>query len=232
MATSAETDDPFPEFERRRREPSSGTGPDRVYERTVALLREWAAAADERSRGGSREHHLRRFLWSELTADGERVSVTSPRGTDTPDIVVDGSVGIEMVSSLNQGATGWFHRELHTLGEGYEHLVVFGNDIDGEHLDRWRHLQSSITHDDVGLRGIAFVDTIDEESGPEGSAGRLVAPETAAILLLSLPIAALAAQLLVDFLLSLETTGSSLVVAVVIVYLVGVSLLGCVLKLL
>lgn len=230
MSTTVDPDAASPSPTPERSPPTEGPDADAVYRRTVALLRRWANDEVSGGEGSLREHHLRRYLWKELNAAGCGAPVTSPRGTDTPDIVVDGTVGVEIVASLNQGATGWFHRELHTLCEGYEHLVVFGYGIDGEHTDRWRHLQSSVTASDIDLRGIAFVDTLDDEV-PTTDSGRLpVAPETAALIALGTPMALLGARILVEFVVSLETIGTGLLVAVVLVYLLGTSLLAFVLR--
>lgn len=226
MSTTVDPDAQSPSPTPERSPPTESPDADAVYRRTVVLLRRWASDEANGAEGTLREHHLRRYLWEELDAAGCGATVTSPRGTDKPDIVVDGTVGVKIVSSLNQGATGWFHRELHTLCEGYDYLVVFGYGIDGEHTDRWRHLQSSVTASDIDLRGITFLDTLDEEvSTPES--GRLpVAPETAALLALGTPMALLGARVLAEFVLSLETIGTGLLAAVAMTYLFGTSLLA------
>ncbi len=230
MATTADADPAGPSPTPERSPPPAEPDGDMVYRRTVALLRRWVRDEISGSESKLREHHLRRYLWGELTAAGCGATVTSPRGTDTPDIVVDGSVGVEILSSLNQGATGWFHRELHMLCEGYDYLVVLGYGIDGEHTDRWRHLQSSVTPGDIDLRGIAFVDTLDDEIPTTDAGGLPVAPETAALLALGTPMALLGARVLIEFVASLDTIGTGLVVAVVLTYLLGTSLLAFTLR--
>jgi len=221
----------------RSRSPTTGPSDDRslsdaVYARTAKVLRKWVATEATDNRGTLREHHLRRHLWKAFSAAGRATTVTAPRGTDTPDIVVDDSVGIKIVSALNQGATGWFRRELHTLGEGYDYLVVFGYGIGDDDRDRWRHLQSSTTPKGIDVRGVSFVDSLDTDDETGTSVWPPLAPETMALLVVTLPLALVGAKLLAEFVLSLETIGASVVVAVALVYLLGASLLGLVLKLL
>ncbi len=230
MSTIVDSEAVTPAAETERSPPSDRRDADGVYRRTVSLLRRWAGEEVDGGSNRLREHHLRRFLWEELAAAGHGTDVTSPRGTDTPDIVVDGTVGVEIVASLNQGATGWFHRELHTLCEGYDHLVVFGYGIAGDDTDRWRHLQSSVTASDVDLRGISFVDTLEDETTTADSGRLPVAPETAALMTLATPLVLLGARMLYEFVASLETIGTGLLVAVVMVYLLGTSLLAFVLR--
>jgi len=206
-----------------------------VYRRTAALLRRWAEtrSSEGDGEGSQREHHLRGYLWRQLSdALGHPATVTQPRGTDTAESVLEERIGVKIVSSLNQGASGWFHRELHTLSQGYDYLVVFGHGLDGEHTDLWRNLQTCISPSDVDAEALTFVDTIDADEPSADASGRAVAPETAAVALLALPAVAIGLRTLAAFALSLDSIGTGLLVAVGLVYLVGASLLGLVLGLL
>lgn len=229
MSTSVPTGGPAPSVD--ASEPST----EAVYRRTAALLRRWAEtrSSEGEGDGSQREHHLRGYLWRQLSDALDRTAtVTQPRGTDTADIVVEERIGVKIVSSLNQGASGWFHRELHTLSEGYDYLVVFGHGLDGEHTDLWRNLQTCISPTDVDAEGLTFVDTIDPDEPSNETTGRAVAPETAAIALLALPAVVIGVQTLAAFALSLDSIGTGLLISVGLVYLVGASLLGVVLGLL
>jgi len=206
-----------------------------VYRHTAALIRRWAEtrADDADGEGARRGHHLRSYLWRRLRdALGHPATVVEPRGNDTADVVVEDRVGVKLVSSLNQGASGWFHRELRTLSEGYDYLIVLGYGLDGEHTDLWRNLQTSLTSNDVDAQALTFVDTIEPEETAAESIRPPIAPETAAVALLALPAVVVGTRILAAFALSLDSIGTGLLVAVGLVYLLGASLLGLVLGLL
>lgn len=207
---------------------------DDAYRHTVASIRQWAESRTGADDDGARRgHHLRSYLWRRLSdALGRPATVVEPRGNDTADVVVEERVGVKLVSSLNQGASGWFHRELRTLSEGYDYLIVLGYGLDGEHTDLWRNLQTSLTSEDVDAEALTFVDTIESQGSSEESIRPPVAPETAALALLALPVVVVALRLLAGFVLSLDSIGTGLLVAVGLVYLLGASLLGLVLGLL
>lgn len=209
--------------------------PEDVYRHTATLLHRWAEARGDEAAGESarRSHHLRSYLWRRLTdALGHPADVSEPRGNDTADVVVEERVGVKVVSSLNQGASGWFHRELRTLSEGYDYLIVLGYGLDGEHTDLWRNLQTSLTSTDVDAEALTFVDTIERNEAATESVRPRIAPETAAVALLALPAVLVGVRALATFALSLDSIGTGLLVAVGIVYLLGASLLGVVLGLL
>jgi hypothetical protein len=219
--------------------PSSVDRPDptaeHVYRHTAALLRRWAEArVDEDDDGSARRgHHLRSYLWRRLSdALDHPADISEPRGTDTADVVVEERVGVKVVSSLNQGASGWFHRELHTLCEGYDYLIVLGYGLDGEHTDLWRNLQTCLTSSNVDAEALTFVDTIEDDEVATESIRPQVAPETAALALLALPAVLVGVRAIATFALSLDSIGLGLLVAVGIVYLLGASLLGVVFGLL
>jgi len=222
-----------------RGEPPTVDAPDSsaedVYRHTAALLRRWAEtrADDGDSEGARRGHHLRSYLWRQLSdALDHPATVVEPRGNDTADVVVEDRVGVKLVSSLNQGASGWFHRELRTLSEGYDYLIVLGYGLDAEHTDLWRNLQTSLTSNGVDAEALTFVDTIEPHEPAEESISPAIAPETAAVALLALPAVVVGVRILAAFAFSLDSIGTGLLVAVGLVYLLGASLLGVVLGLL
>lgn len=122
----------------------------------------WIDQYDPRSQGSVRQR-LKRFICSHLRANDFRASadaVSVPRGTSHCDLVIDDRIGITIVYDLTTGSKEWIHRQLRTIFRKYDHLIVYGHQIEPEHLDVWHQIKRSLDRRSSRRNTVSTLQTI------------------------------------------------------------------------
>lgn len=110
-------------------------------------LADWVRTHSTSRTAGHFRSDLRRYLrryagtWQDQT-----LSVDHATGARGVDYVVGDQLAIVLIESITEGSNHWLYRELGTIGQQYEYVVVIGNDLTEEHVDVWRSLERRMTN--------------------------------------------------------------------------------------
>ncbi|WP_394741581.1 hypothetical protein [Natronococcus roseus] len=117
-----------------------------VYWHVLLALRRWIDGSEKKSERIA-ERSLRRSIRRDLRAAGHpnaADSVLRPKRTGYCDIVVNGRIGVKIVHNLTRRSREWMHKQLRSLLQEYDYLVLYGHQISAETIDVWRQLKRSL----------------------------------------------------------------------------------------
>ncbi|MDS0475284.1 hypothetical protein [Natrinema sp. 1APR25-10V2] len=115
---------------------------------------------------GSQEYvrySLRRFIRQYLRDTSyqpfaETISV--PKRTAKCDLVIDDSIGVKIIHNLNAGSKEWIHKQLRSIFQNYDHLIIYGHQIAPAHLDIWYQIKRSLGRRSSRRGSIAVLQTV------------------------------------------------------------------------
>lgn len=177
--------------------PDEGDRPrteDEAFERVLGAVERWTPPTSRRGRHatpvGDLRRHLDRDLNEGVDSAWQTHAVESPSGSNACDVVVDGIVGVKLVPSISERLKLGLQRELNIVTERYEYLILYGLDLQTEHVDTWRVMKRRTSADALGVRRIEVIEQFADEGDPVTpvSPSRLVAGSAVAGLVAALAI--------------------------------------------
>lgn len=148
-----------------------------VYWHVLLALRRWIDGSEEKSEAAA-ERSLRRSIGRGLRATGHpnaADSVLRPKRTGYCDIVVDERIGVKIVHNLTRRSREWMHKQLRSLLQEYDYLLLYGHQISAETIDVWRQLKRSLVRsssDDRRFHALRTRQRRSPRSAGEGGMGR------------------------------------------------------------
>ncbi|ELZ09350.1 hypothetical protein C479_11030 [Halovivax asiaticus JCM 14624] len=110
-------------------------------------LADWVRSQSTSQTASRFRSDLRRYLRRYVgTWHDQTLSVDHATGARGVDYVVGDQIAIVLIESITEGSNHWLYRELGTIGQQYEYVVVIGNDLTEEHVDIWRSLARRMTN--------------------------------------------------------------------------------------
>jgi len=130
--------------------------------------------------------HLGQWVRARLDHVLDDSVVETRTGTRECDVVVDGTVGVEIVDGLSTYGTAGLRNHLETVGRTYDYLVVFVHALPNDTRDAWWLVKQQCTPRSLGVTDVGFVKPeIEEEPETQRSpawAWVLVGPAVAFVL--------------------------------------------------
>lgn len=93
------------------------------------------------------KQNLRSFIRQYLRTTSYRRfadTVSIPKRTANCDIIIDDSIGIKLVHDLNSGSKEWMHKQLRSIFQNFDYLIVYGHQIAQKHLDTWYQIKRTL----------------------------------------------------------------------------------------
>ncbi|WP_254761853.1 hypothetical protein [Natrinema marinum] len=115
---------------------------------------------------GSQEYvrySLRRFIRQYLRETSHSPfadSISIPKRTAKCDLVIDDCIGVKIIHNLNAGSKEWIHKQLRSIFQNYDHLIIYGHQIAPEHLDIWYQIKRSLGRRSSRQGSIAVLQTV------------------------------------------------------------------------
>ncbi|GAA0645238.1 hypothetical protein [Salarchaeum japonicum] len=108
--------------------------------------------------------HLAQWVRSELRTALGNVDVDVQNGSRECDLLVEDTVGVELVDGLSAYGHAGIHRHLETVGRDCDYLVVFVHELPSDCRDAWWMVKRRCTPHGLGVTDIAFVKPDDGET--------------------------------------------------------------------
>ncbi|WP_247729963.1 hypothetical protein [Halovivax limisalsi] len=104
-------------------------------------LYSWIRSRPPRTNDARFRSDLRRYLrryvgnWAD-----QELNVDHTGGARGVDYVVGDEIAIVLIETITEGSNQWLYRELGSISQQYEYVVVIGHNLAEEHVDVWRSL--------------------------------------------------------------------------------------------
>jgi hypothetical protein len=136
----------------------NGEGPE-TFESVVESVRSWAALDSLPDGDPVRglQGHIDRGLNAETGTAWEKDVVALGTQSSGCEIVVNGAIGVRVVTDFNRGRMQRFDHRLPAQSDRYNYLLVYLHELPPRYQDGWRIRQRKFSAARLGLRGFAFV---------------------------------------------------------------------------
>ncbi|WP_408957380.1 hypothetical protein [Natrinema sp. 74] len=141
---------------------SISTDRDGLRDEVVRGFETWIDTYDT----GSREYvrySLRRFIRQYLRGTSYQPfaeTISIPKRTGNCDLVIDDCIAVKIIHNLNGGSKEWIHKQLRSIFQNYDHLIIYGHQIAPEHLDIWYQIKRSLGRRSSRQESISVLQTV------------------------------------------------------------------------